>query len=41
MQIPIPPHFDPERSRLTTGLYRVGKLLVPALDIDAIFDFTK
>jgi purine-binding chemotaxis protein CheW len=41
MQIPTPPHFDPERSRLTRGLYRVGKLLIPALDVDAIFDFTR
>ena len=39
MQIPIPAHFDPERSRLTGGLYRVGKLLIPVLDIDALFAF--
>jgi purine-binding chemotaxis protein CheW len=39
MQIPIPAHFDPERSRLTRGLYRVGKLLIPVLDIDALFAF--
>jgi len=38
-QIPIPAHFDPERSRLTGGLYRVGKLLIPVLDIDALFAF--
>lgn len=41
MEIPVPPHFDPERSRLTTALYRVGKLLIPALNIEAIFDFDK
>jgi purine-binding chemotaxis protein CheW len=39
MQIPIPAHFDPDRSRLTGGLYRVGKLLIPVLDIDALFAF--
>ena len=39
MQIPIPAHFDPDRSRLTRGLYRVGKLLIPVLDIDALFAF--
>jgi purine-binding chemotaxis protein CheW len=39
MQIPIPAHFDPERSRLTRGLYRVGKLLIPVLDIDVLFAF--
>lgn len=37
MQIPIPAHFDAARSRLTTGLYRVGKVLIPVLDIDALF----
>jgi purine-binding chemotaxis protein CheW len=39
MQIPIPPHFDAHRARLTTGLYRVGKLLIPVLDIEALFAF--
>ncbi|MEJ2227568.1 MAG: chemotaxis protein CheW [Alphaproteobacteria bacterium] len=39
MQIPIPSHFDPHRSRLTTGLYRVNKLLIPVLDIEALFNF--
>jgi purine-binding chemotaxis protein CheW len=39
MQIPIPPHFDVRRARLTTGLYRVGKLLIPVLDIEALFTF--
>jgi purine-binding chemotaxis protein CheW len=39
MQIPIPAHFDQDRSRLTRGLYRVGKLLIPVLDIDALFAF--
>jgi purine-binding chemotaxis protein CheW len=39
MEIPIPAHFDPERSRLTRGLYRVGKLLIPVLDVDTLFAF--
>jgi purine-binding chemotaxis protein CheW len=38
-QIPVPPHFDAERLRLTQGLYRLENLLVPVLDIDAVFDF--
>jgi purine-binding chemotaxis protein CheW len=38
-QIPVPPHFDPQRARLTSGLYRTGKLLIPILDIDALFTF--
>lgn len=39
MQIPIPSHFDPYRAKLTTGLYRVNKLLIPVLDIEALFNF--
>ena len=38
-QIPVPPHFHPQRARLTSGLYRVGKLLIPVLDIEALFTF--
>jgi purine-binding chemotaxis protein CheW len=40
MKVQVPPHFDPVRSRFMTGLYRVGTLLIPALNISAIFDFT-
>lgn len=39
MEIPVPPHFDPARRSLTAGLYRVDNLLVPVLDIDALFSF--
>ena len=39
MRVPIPAHFDPARSRLMTGLYKVGNLLIPALNIAALFDF--
>ncbi len=38
-QIPVPSHFDPQRARLTSQLYRTGKLLIPVLDIDALFTF--
>lgn len=40
-RIPIPPHFDPERLRLTTEFYRNGKTLVPVLDVNALVDFGK
>lgn len=40
MKVPIPAHFDPTRSRLMAGLYKVGNLLIPALNIGALFDFT-
>lgn len=36
-QIPVPSHFNPHRARLTSGLYRAGKLLLPVLDIDVLF----
>lgn len=40
MKVQIPAHFDAGRSRLMAGLYKVGNLLVPALNIEALFDFT-
>jgi purine-binding chemotaxis protein CheW len=39
MRVPVPNHFDPARRRLMTDLYKVGNMLVPALNISAIFDF--
>lgn len=39
MKVPIPAHFDPTRSRFMAGLYKVGNLLIPALNIGALFDF--
>lgn len=41
MRIPTPPHFDPIRASLMSGLYRVNDLLIPVLDVGAVFDFTK
>jgi purine-binding chemotaxis protein CheW len=38
-QIPVPSHFNPHRARLTSGLYRTGTVLLPVLDIDALFTF--
>jgi purine-binding chemotaxis protein CheW len=40
MRVPIPAHFDPARARLMTGLYKVGNLLIPALSVTALFDFS-
>jgi purine-binding chemotaxis protein CheW len=39
MKVQIPAHFDPARSRFMAGLYKVGNLLIPALNIGALFDF--
>ncbi len=38
-QIPVPSHFHAQRARLTKGLYCVGTLLIPVLDIEALFTF--
>jgi purine-binding chemotaxis protein CheW len=38
-RIPVPSHFSPHRARLTKGLYRAGKLLLPVLDIEVLFGF--
>ncbi len=38
-QIPVPSHFSPHRAKLTKGLYRAGKLLLPVLDVDVLFTF--
>jgi purine-binding chemotaxis protein CheW len=40
MKVQIPAHFDPARSRFMAGLYKVGNLLIPALNINALFDFS-
>jgi purine-binding chemotaxis protein CheW len=39
MKVQIPAHFDPNRSRFMAGLYKVGNLLIPSLNIEALFDF--
>lgn len=39
MKVAIPAHFDPARSRFMAGLYKVGNMLIPALNIGALFDF--
>lgn len=38
-KVEIPTHFDPRRSKFMSGLYKVGNMLIPALNIDALFDF--
>jgi purine-binding chemotaxis protein CheW len=40
MKVQIPAHFDPARSRFMAGLYKVGNILIPALNINALFDFS-
>jgi purine-binding chemotaxis protein CheW len=40
MRVPVPNHFDPALRRLMTDLYKVGNLLIPVLNIAALFDFS-
>jgi purine-binding chemotaxis protein CheW len=40
-RVPTPPHLDMARARLMSGLYQVGDMLVPVLDIGALFDFAR
>jgi len=40
-RVPTPPHLDAARMRLMSGLYQVGDMLVPVLDIGALFDFSR
>lgn len=41
MQIATPPHIDPRRARLTSGIYQTGQMLIPVLSIAALFDFAR
>ncbi|MDX2264385.1 MAG: chemotaxis protein CheW [Hyphomicrobiales bacterium] len=41
MQIQTPPHIDPRRARFTSGIYQTGDMLIPVLDIAALFDFAR
>jgi len=40
-QIPLPPHLQPQRARLTTAVYRLEQSILPILDMNAIFDFPR
>jgi purine-binding chemotaxis protein CheW len=40
-RIPAPRHLDPERARLTAQVYRLDKIILPILDMSAVFDFAR
>lgn len=40
-RIPMPPHLDPQRAKLTEAVYRLADGILPQLDMGAIFDFQR
>ncbi|MGP0058269.1 MAG: chemotaxis protein CheW [Beijerinckiaceae bacterium] len=40
-RIPMPPHLDPQRAKLTEAVYRLDDGILPQLDMRAIFDFPR
>ena len=40
-QIPLPPHLDPQRAKLTEAAYRLEHVILSLLDVGAVFDFQR
>ena len=40
-RIPMPPHLDQQRAKLTEAVYRLDDGILPQLDMRAIFDFQR
>jgi len=40
-RIPMPPHLDHQRAKLTEAVYRLDDGILPQLDMGAIFDFQR
>jgi purine-binding chemotaxis protein CheW len=40
-RIPMPPHLDHQRAKLTGAVYRLDDGILPQLDMSAIFDFQR
>ena len=40
-RIPMPPHLDHQRAKLTEAVYRLDDGILPQLDMSAIFDFQR
>jgi purine-binding chemotaxis protein CheW len=40
-RIPIPPHLDSRRAKLTEGVYRLDTQILSLLDMGAVFDFQR
>lgn len=40
-QIPLPPHLDPHRAKLTEAAYRLDDEILSLLDVGSLFDFQR
>jgi purine-binding chemotaxis protein CheW len=40
-RIPMPPHLDQQRAKLTEAVFRLNDGILPQLDMSAIFDFQR
>ena len=40
-RIPLPPHLDGERAKLTAAFYRLEDRILPILDMNAVFEFSR
>jgi purine-binding chemotaxis protein CheW len=40
-QIPLPPHLDPHRAKLTEAAYRLDHEILSLLDVGSLFDFQR
>jgi purine-binding chemotaxis protein CheW len=40
-RISIPPHLDPQRAKLTQGVYRLDSQILSLLDMAVVFDFQR
>lgn len=40
-RIPMPPHLDPQRMKLTESIYRLDNQILSLLDMDSVFDFQR
>ncbi|MGB8276911.1 MAG: chemotaxis protein CheW [Methylovirgula sp.] len=40
-RIPMPPHLDHQRAKLTEAVYRLDNQILSLLDMDAVFDFQR
>lgn len=40
-RIPMPPHLDPQRAKLTESIYRLDNQILSLLDMESVFDFQR
>lgn len=40
-RVPMPPHLDPHRTKLTESIYRLDDQILSLLDMESVFDFQR